>query len=87
MFFYFVIKNFILGYLVDINALICYASTGVRGMKYKNNAVVGMLVPNSVSTKFVSNISLSKRSATGAGLFLNEFGSELLIDQASQRKS
>ena len=41
-------RNYMLAYLIEANAVITFASTGVRGMKYDGHPLIGSLVPREV---------------------------------------
>ena len=41
-------RNFLLAYLIEANALVTFASTGVRGMKYDGHPLIGALIPRDV---------------------------------------
>ena len=41
-------RNYMLSYLIEANALVTFASTGVRGMKYDGHPLIGALIPRDV---------------------------------------
>ena len=88
---YWIIRNYNLAYLLDVNGLITYSSTGLRGMKYKNHPILGSLLPLSVKNSAGKNINITKRSPSFAGggvsVYLTDIGNELLVDLANHRKS
>ena len=77
--------------MVDVNGLITYASTGVRGMKYRGHVIAGTLLPSFVTTIPGETINIIKRapSISGGGIadFLTEKGENILVDLAMRRKS
>jgi len=88
---YWIIRNYNLAYLLDVNGLITYSSTGLRGMKYKNHPILGSLLPLSVKNTSGKNIAITKRSPSlgggGVSVYLTDVGNELLVDLANHRKS
>mmetsp|Transcript_46002 Transcript_46002/g.144297 ORF Transcript_46002/g.144297 Transcript_46002/m.144297 type:complete len:340 (+) Transcript_46002:1945-2964(+) len=58
-------KNFMINYLSEANAIITFASTGVRGMKYESHPLLGALIPRDVrvSSKAASSKFSSERDA------------------------
>jgi hypothetical protein len=88
---FYLLRNYILSYLVDVNAPLSLTSTGVRGMKYKSHLLVGTLIPSMISSNTGTLIPLSKRmpSISGGGKFdtLTDLALELLVDLATHRKS
>lgn len=55
-------RNFMLGYLTEANAVITYASTGVRGMKYEGHPLIGALIPRDIR---VSQVHRNAPKGTG----------------------
>jgi hypothetical protein len=41
-------RNYMLAYLIEANAIVTFASTGVRGMKYDGHPLIGALIPRDV---------------------------------------
>jgi len=56
-------RNYMLAYLIEANAVITFASTGVRGMKYDGHPLIGALIPRDVR---VSPVPTKSGVASGA---------------------
>ena len=91
------LRNSILVYLADCNGRISFLSCGVRGMKYKEHAIAGQLLPPLVciapageKVELTTRKWAGMRAAWGSkGTIevLTDFGKDLLCDSSSQRKS
>ena len=84
-----VLRNFAVIYLVEVNATVCYLSCGVRGMKYRNHALVGNILPDYLTIADGTRLQLTSRkvSVTYAYQVLTDLGEKLLVDSAYNRKS
>jgi len=94
--FFCVLKNYVLAYLCEVNTKIAYASSGLRGMKYKHHAVLGGLLPFHVQTAQGEIRRLKERTTPGIKQLhalkaamdnLTDLGTNLLVDMAKNRHS